>query len=831
MGLGTRHTSFVQRWLFMLLLLWPFWLAHAQGAGLGYVEQVRVDPVRHVLSVSGSAAPARPSVFTTQLILRLDGREIYRGRFDRVDRPDVVRVTGRADWMQSGFSQTVSLPRQAPVESARLQALMRLGSGEEVELVIPAEQARVTWSVDPGPGTWRLVALWLAFTGPVMVWLLCVWPGVGHRLDRSVALSALRARGQQWLALSVGLSFVMLVGAGWSGSSIGLALEAAPMIKADPVRWSGDDRPVRSDEWEVLTPMLLSQHAHEPPFPVHNTLQGAEGHNMLVVGMTGVPVAHISSLAKPANWGFWLGDLRQALAWHWWWPWFAGFLALWQLLVRMLRVPWAMAALLSLLTVASPYAVVYSGWPAQVIAFAMAAVLGCWELLRAQQRWQGLLWGALAAWAACGFVLTLYPPWLISVGYVSLALLLGCLWQRRAEWSWTLVQSLGAFSFFAVIAGLLGPWWVDAREAVDAIRQTLYPGQRMTEVGGDVDVWLALKGWLTPFTLHDPQSPMISADAGSFALFLPVVALWGVWQVWRRPQQYGLAVGLLLCFLWIAYFVHVGLPAGLARWTLWGSATSYRMDLALGLLQTLMLGALWHAFARVERSRKTMAFVMSAAFAVLLGWMHWRMPPQMASALPEAWVVLSMTLAGAVSALWAMGHARAAVSLLAVWTVVPALLYNPLHVAPSQVSWSSASIPPTTPVAVAGHRTWAVMLPAAGVPVMNPVFYYPPQHLWARLDPSGKDRMAHQRYQRLLLQLAPVELPPYYRISSPRLDETRITLDPALSDFGLLGAGWLAADRADQQRLMGNSSLEFHRVDGLVVWFKVQSPAGKAGGG
>lgn len=59
---------------------------------------------------------------------------------------------------------------------------------------------------------------------------------------------------------------------------------------------------------------------------------------MLVVGMTGVPVAHISAVAKPATWGFFLFDLRQALAWYWWFPFFwlpdrsvVGFFALFDL--------------------------------------------------------------------------------------------------------------------------------------------------------------------------------------------------------------------------------------------------------------------------------------------------------------------------------------------------------------------------------------------------------------------------------------------------------------------------------------------------------------------
>ena len=39
--------------------------------------------------------------------------------------------------------------------------------------------------------------------------------------------------------------------------------------------------------------MAISQVYHYPKSPIVNNNWGSDGHNMLVVGMTGVPVAHI----------------------------------------------------------------------------------------------------------------------------------------------------------------------------------------------------------------------------------------------------------------------------------------------------------------------------------------------------------------------------------------------------------------------------------------------------------------------------------------------------------------------------------------------------------
>lgn len=104
-------------------------------------------------------------------------------------------------------------------------------------------------------------------------------------------------------------------------------------------------------------------------FPVINSNVGIDGNNMLIIGMTGVPVSHVSSLAKPATWGFWILDMRSALAWHWWLPFFGCFLALWALMIKFFRLNWRIASVLAISVTASPYSLVFSGHPVYTIFF------------------------------------------------------------------------------------------------------------------------------------------------------------------------------------------------------------------------------------------------------------------------------------------------------------------------------------------------------------------------------------------------------------------------------------------------------------------------------
>lgn len=158
-------------------------------------------------------------------------------------------------------------------------------------------------------------------------------------------------------SLCVVFLFLLFTALGLTGSSLNLGLRNTPFVDADMTRIWGHERPIRSDEWLVLTPMAIAQHNHTPRYPVLNTSLGLDGQNMLIVGMAGVPVAHVSALAKPATWGFFVLDLKRALAWYWWFPPFGCFLALAHLLNALAPGRWRQGFLFALLFVAAPYVV------------------------------------------------------------------------------------------------------------------------------------------------------------------------------------------------------------------------------------------------------------------------------------------------------------------------------------------------------------------------------------------------------------------------------------------------------------------------------------------
>ena len=786
----------------------------AQNAPAGHVDLARIDTKTRTLDVQGWAVPARAGVFIVNGIVEVAGQRIYRGRILRVNRPDVL-AAGRASTLDSGFAIQVQLPNDLPAGAQPLVVRMRQSDGAEFTLEPDAAARSVDVPPLDRPSLQARIAMLLALILPVLALLYNPWRA--HRRNTADHTG-------RWFGAALALSLVLLVASGATGSSLALLWRAAPVVTQDMHPWLGAPRQIRSDEWEVFTPLALAQRAADPPLPVHNRLLGADGQNMLLPGMTGMPAWHLSVLARPATWGFLLLDLRRALAWLWWLPivgaWGAAAL-LWR---RLFGLDWRVAATLGACVALAPYAAVFSFWPAYLTLFGCAGLVACNVALRAARWRSAALAGLIAGWAAAGFALFLYPPWQISVATLLALLLAGWAWRDRAQWRWRAPQWLALAVALLVLLALAGSWWLDAREAVAVLRDTVYPGQRSAEAGGNTEPWFWLRGWLAPALMY-VQSPYTAAsDAGSFVL-LPIPVGAAVLLAWRQRRRVDAVCGALMLFSVLTVtFMFAGLPHALAQITGWNRVTPYRLDLALGLAQAGLIGwLLMPGAASPIKWQQPFAVGVALLTALHAAWQWRALPAPLAEMVSPALALIGLAALMLLAWLLMMQRHAAFVALFALWTLAPALTFNPLAQAPAHLALApdlkaAGLADDPKGVAVIDARGWAMSLPTAGVPVANSVFYTPEPSLWKSLDPDGAQHALYNRYQRLLFVLAqPADDlgAAGYAIESPRLDEVLVKFDPTRFDFRRLGARFvlLPADRAD--RLTDNASLA--RVTSLAT--------------
>ena len=760
-------------------------LAYADPVGQGHLD--RVDINDREMQISGWAGSQEPQHFITQLMVRLDQHEVYRGRVQRADRPDVASSTGRSDWLGSGISARFKLPADLRPGAYSLTVSVRRSDGPEFSLSADAQHQHINLPDWARPSHSARLALFLALVLP----LACLLPWRARR----PAPTWQRASGFAWALLA---SFVLLLASRTSGSSLGLLLQAPTISSQQAQLWAGTPKPIRSDEWQVITPLALAQQAHHPPWPKINSNLGSHGQNMLVIGMTGVPVAHPSTLAKPATWGYFALDVSRAQSWAWWLPLFGSLLAFWGLLMQLTGLSWRPAAILASCLALAPYSVGFSSWPAYLSMFAALGLLAFHRLLHASRTRCALGWGSLLAWAAVGYALVLYPAWQVSLAVLCIPLALAWAWQERQHWSWRWPQTLGTLLALVVAAFLLWTWWQDVQETVAIMRETVYPGQRSSESGGDIDRWFQLKGWLNPLTLH-VESPMASSEAASFQfLWLPSLML-AAWIGWHQRRLQAVPSVLAGFALFCLAYQYIGFPAWFSQHSPWGYVTSYRLDLALGMAQLLLLAWCLAQLAQDPSARPPRWLIGVVVLLVLLISLRsmTHMPLDIREAIPVGFMALSLSAMAAAGALLLLGQRGSFLALYAGWTLAASLPYHPVGRMPQQLQLdppllqaglqqgSSSSDPYGT--VVIGERNWAMVLSAAGAPVLNSVFYHPPLDFWQRLDPTGQQYGIYNRYQRLLIDLAPQNHPSGWTVESPRLDEVRLLLDPCHFDFSQLG--------------------------------------------
>lgn len=615
--------------------------------------------------------------------------------------------------------------------------------------------------------------------------------------------------------------FLLFVALGLTGSSLNLGLRSTPFVEADMSRVWGHERPIRSDEWLVLTPMAIAQYNHEPRYPVINTSLGLDGQNMLVVGMAGVPVAHLSALAKPATWGFFVFDLKRALAWYWWFPVFGCFLALAHVLNTLTPGRWRQSFLFALLFVAAPYVVAWSFWPAYAVFFPCVALLCLLKILHSRRIRVLLPLGVLAGLAIAGFVLLLYPPWQVSVGYVFVALLAGLVLRERLYRGIRLEPILATLLTVLVAGSVLSSWWLSAQDAVHAMMGTVYPGQRHIENGGNVPWHMLFKGYTNLTALSYAENTTVNqSEIASFHYYLLPLACLMLIRA-RQRMLTALEVSLAVMTGLILIYMLVGVATTLSTYSLWSYVTAKRADLALGLASLILTHLMIDGRRPTSFGHESQTFVAWTTSLIWAALMYEGLQAFEGPALSrlDTSITLGLVLVVIASSYVLLTRQTAAFLGLNLGLSLAATLgFHPVSIAPARVSASLSE--PALPVLTLGSQIPAMILAASGRQVVNGVFYYPQPTLWKRLDPEGLQAERYNRYQHLIFLSRPSVSD--LQIEVPQADVVNVLVNPQHLDFHRTGAGLIAAPDSDAPLLTLNPALALQHSEKGWSWFRVK---------
>jgi len=785
-------------------------------------------------SAAGWVGADKPESGVMSLIVELGSDVIYEGHVERIERPDVVTATGRKDWLRSGWRINASIPTSIKNGEYDLHVRAKINDGTNVNLAVDNPQLKklIINRVDVShyQKSLFLFGVILAICSFYAVFMHggMLAQAIGNKVGKPISPVTIAA-------VLVCFVFMGLVSLGITGSSLKILYDQTPFIdaKLDHVAFYAQD--VRSDEWLVFTPMAIGQMNHQPQLPIYNRNLGLDGQNMLVVGMAGEPVNHMTAFAKPATWGFFLFDLKRALAWYWWFPLFGCLLALWWLFNLMMPGQWRLGFALSLLFCLSPYTVAWSNWPAYAVFFPTIALCSTLLLLRQKSwLWLGML-GALLGLSVAGFVLILYPPWQVTLGYLYLALALGLVIRDRSELSLD-SRKIFAFGLATLLSGaILWSWWIDARPAIEAMLNTVYPGKRQLLVGGGMSLSDLLRGFSNIGALYKLEGGASnhSEIASFYYLFLPLIAAIGL-RLRRSKGLWYVMTPIMAFMIFSLIYMIYGVPQFVSQITLWGRVPSQRADLALGLSYIFLCGLVFTKGKSIKNNierTKLFAYITSVIWVMVV---VYALSGLLNGALVglTSGVKTALVFAIFMSGIWLiLGDAKKFIAISLTICAATTITFNPIFFAPSEIDaatdvrnilgLSGEAGVHDKRVLVLGNPSPAMALVSAGIPIVNGTLYYPQMSLWQHLGVDKTLTDVINRYQHLIFVVGVVEPASGFIIELPSPDTVKVTVDAKKFNFYLTGANIVVAPQGHSKQLSHNPSLRLVRSNVGWTWFDV----------
>jgi hypothetical protein len=577
----------------------------------------------------------------------------------------------------------------------------------------------------------------------------------GARRDRRLAVASLWA-----FPLIVLVVMGVLTGLGLNGSSVARVSHA---WSRDPNVVAGTPRAVRSDEFTISTPVQVGN--ERKGYPAHAWI-GLTDVQYSVTSM-GVPTRTWLAVFEPSTWPRLLPGGARGYDAAWWILGFGGMLGLYAFFVSLRRAP--LAAAVAAVTVGlSPLAAWWlaSGptWIAGLVAGSGAAFLAA---VRTRSRWRAVGLGTLAGYLLVAAFLVLYPPWFVSVTLVVGAAVIGACVADRVPWRrFMLVAAVTV----VVLVGVLGAWAWQSADALTAVKDTIYPGGRISVAGqGNAAILSAAPlnpvlaqqfPPIVPGRVTSNQSelsapwfplPMLAALLVLLAVRLrhrPATATTqdgasspARWDL--RPHAVELAVSVVLLLL-LAWML-LPLPSWFGTLTQLSRVPGDRATLALGVGAGVLLVAL-SGRLRIRRPRwevpVLLVGVAGTAYLTVRAAQRLLLPGASGIALS---VALSALVAAGFALMTTTARYRVAGALLVLAVVANWAVVNPLYrgLGPlthgplaSYLAATAAAEGPTRWVALAGATEAEQVIMASRDELLSGMTYYPTRSVWERLAPT-----------------------------------------------------------------------------------------------
>lgn len=521
---------------------------------------------------------------------------------------------------------------------------------------------------------------------------------------------------------------------------------------AEPV--FGQARPIRSDEWVVDTPAVLSAQYGDHPFGKYNeVLRGGNTLNLI----SGINVSYASFAKNPSGIVYKFLGVERGFCFCW------GFRILFTYLITIelcyvITNKKKIIAVLggTSLTISSFY--LWWGFPMFIAGFS-AAMVCIHYFLEHKVKWKKFLFAMGVALATANFVVNLYPAWQVPMAYVIIAFLIWFIhdyWKKikdldKVDWGMFAIALI--FCGSMVISYLMG-----TREYTEAIMNTVYPGHRV-DYGGFALNKLMQYGYCLFYPFKDLAN---ASEAGVFYSLFPLpMVLVGIHQILAKKKDW-LSCGLLVVGLFEMIYAWTGFPEFLAKITLMSYSMPSRLVDIIGLINVLFIVII---LGRQEERRFCFP-VFGIIISVGLGICAIKVSDQFyPEYLTKKMAVVSLLLITVFALILLMRLSKKwenmiiagliIVFLVSGWNVRPVMMgFDAFYSKPLSAEIQKITDKEdTTWLAVSQDIVFQGFAVACGAPTLNSVNTYPNLDMWKKIDPDGMYNDIYNRYAHITISM------------------------------------------------------------------------------
>lgn len=518
----------------------------------------------------------------------------------------------------------------------------------------------------------------------------------------------------------------------------------------------GSARAIRSDEFAVNLPLLLSQWKNGFPY-FNDALRGTATDMYMVYGQ---PVWDIAVLFRPFHWGYLILGAERGLSFFWYGRLIALFMVSFEFGRVITKDNRGLSLCLALLVAGSPvvqwwFAVNYL---AELLISGMLAVVLIDFFMKKDSLKIRIICAAGLAICAGSYCVSLYPAWQIPLGFVFAGLAIWNIIENIGKRKWhksdVVIISIALIFTVAMLLRILIKSW----DAIQAVLNCVYPGARLERGGSEkYSYFRYLIGTILPF-YENGLPTNVCEDAMTFDFF-PLCYILPLLLIFKEKKKDKFTIIMLAVAVFLNIWLLFKMPVWYAKVTLMSNVTPRRCAMVIGFLNLFLF---FRALSFKERKWPVLPVVLLIALCVASAVLMNRFI--MADYLTSgkmAFTLISLVLCILVAALHNNKNIENIMLICLLVGGISIFAVNPVEKG-LDVLYEDGMLNKIEKIDNNDKGLWLVAdigFPVnnypvmAGVKTLNSIATYPDLEGWRKIDSDGQSEDVYNRYAEIIINL------------------------------------------------------------------------------